>query len=283
MSLDPRLHAFRDDLADVRLEGQVRAERFVKGEGARCIEPVADLRAGRGHDTAIGSQLLLGEEVLVFERRDGWAWVQSARDRYVGYVEERALGPVDPQPTHTVSAALTFAYAEPELRTKPARTLSLGSEVTVTDEVEQRGNRYLILSTGEAVFHRHLTPLGAPLSDDYVDIAESLIGTPYLWGGGSALGIDCSGLVQLSLRLAGTEAQRDSDMQAAGLGVELQEERLLRRGDLVFWKGHVGIMADEATLLHASGYAMAVVKEPLADAIARIGTVYGGVTVRRRV
>ncbi|OXT01802.1 peptidase P60 [Notoacmeibacter marinus] len=283
MNLDPRRNAFRDDLADARLEGQVTANRFVAGEEARCIDPVADLRAGRGHDTPIGSQLLLGEPVLVFERQGGWAWVQSARDGYVGYVGERALGPADPQPTHLVSAVRTFAYGQPELRSKPMRTLSLGSEVTVTDEVEQRGNRYFILSTGEAVFHRHLTPLGAPLADDYVAIAERLIETPYLWGGNSALGIDCSGLVQLALRLASRSAPRDSDMQAAEIGMELQQERLLRRGDLVFWKGHVGIMADEQTLLHASGYAMAVVKEPLTDAVERIGKAYGEVTGRRRV
>ncbi|RLQ87032.1 NlpC/P60 family protein [Notoacmeibacter ruber] len=282
MSLDPRLNAFRDDLADRRLEGKVKAKRFVEGEPARCIAPVADLRAGRGDDTAIGSQLLLGEPVLVFERYDGWTWVQSERDGYVGYVEETALGAVDPAPTHIVCAARTFAYGQPELRTKPVRTLSLGSEVTVTEEIEERGNRYFRLSTGEAIFHRHLAPLGAPLAEDYVTIAESLLGTPYLWGGVSAFGIDCSGLVQLSLRLAGKSVPRDSDMQAQ-IGIELQEERLLKRGDLIFWKGHVGIMADEETLLHGSGHAMAVVKEPLAEAVKRIGDVYGGVTARRRV
>ncbi len=282
MSLDPRLHAFRHDLADRRLEGQVDAARFVAGEPARCVDPVADLRSGRSHDEPIGSQLLLGEPVSVFERRDGWAWVQSDRDGYVGYVEEKTLGRAGAKPTHVVSAVRTFAYAEPELRTKPSRAVSIGSEVTVTGEVEQRGNRYFTLSTGEAVFHRHLAPLGAPLADDYVAIAERLVETPYLWGGNSAFGIDCSALVQLSMRLAGHAAPRDSDMQAASLGMELQEERLLKRGDLIFWKGHVGIMSDADTLLHASGHAMAVVVEPLADAIARIAAAHGAVTVRRR-
>ena len=187
-------------------------------------------------------------------------------------------------PTHVVSAPRSFLYPGPDLRFPRLGELSLGSSVTVRDFAETRGTRYALLSTGEAMISGHLRPVGE-VSDDYVAVAETLLMTPYLWGGSTAFGIDCSGLVQLAMRMAGRDVLRDSDMQAATIGEPIEPGEGysgLRRGDLVFWKGHVAIMTDERTMIHANGHTMLVSREGLAEAIDRIGYLYGGPTGFRR-
>lgn len=281
---DRRLHAFRPDLADARLEGNVTAERFVAGRPARIVAPVADLLGEPRPDAGLDTQLLCGDDVTVFEEREGWAWVQAARDGYVGYVSGGFLGPRGDAPTHVVSAPRSFLYPGPDLRLPRLGELSLGSSVTVRDFAETRGTRYALLSTGEAMIAGHLRPAGE-FSGDYVTVAETLLMTPYLWGGATAFGIDCSGLVQLSMRMAGRDVLRDTDMQAATLGEPIQPGdgfSGLRRGDLVFWKGHVAIMTDERTMIHANGHTMLVSREGLTEAIDRIGYLYGGPTGFRR-
>ncbi|MBZ9678025.1 NlpC/P60 family protein [Mesorhizobium sp. ES1-1] len=281
---DARLHAFRSDLADVRLKGEIIADRFVSGRPARIGASVADMRKAPRPDAGVNTQLLFGDDVLVFEVAEGWAWVQAERDGYVGYVADTALGGRDHEPTHIVSVPRTFLYPGPDLRFPIGGQLSMGSTVTVVDSAETRGTHYAILQSGEAVIAGHLRPL-ADLPDDYVSMAEMFIGTPYLWGGVSGFGIDCSGLVQLSMRMAGRDVLRDSDMQAATLGEPLDpgpHHAGLRRGDLVFWKGHVAIMTDSETMIHANGHTMLVSREGLEDAIARIGYLYGGPTGFRR-
>jgi cell wall-associated NlpC family hydrolase len=171
-------------------------------------------------------------------------------------------------------------YPEAELRKPPRAALSMGSRITVTGEAETRGTRYFTLADGGAVIARHCLPLGQTIADDYVSIAETFVETPYLWGGRSGFGIDCSGLVQLAMMMAGRKAPRDSDMQAF-LGEEIVREQL-RRGDLVFWKGHVGVMENEQTLLHANGHTMSVARENLNAAIERIGWLYDRPTGYRR-
>ena len=277
--LDRRLHAFRPDLADERLSGRVEALRFVSGEPATIAVSVADLRPAPDLARGIDTQLLFGEAVRVFERRDGWAWVQTEQDGYVGYLPESALqGPVTP--THWISAPRTFVYPEAELRKVPLMTLSMGSRVTVTGEAETRGTRYFTLASGGAVIAAHCLPIETVVAEDYTRIAARFLETPYLWGGRSGFGIDCSGLVQLALMMAGHAAPRDSDMLAA-FGTPLLPEEA-RHGDLVFWKGHVGILEDDGMLLHANGHSMTVAREPLTDAIARIGWLYGQPTGFRR-
>ena len=281
---DPRLNAIRGDLADARLKGQVEAERHVEGRPARVVAAVADCLRSPDADAPLDTQFLAGDEVVVFETRDNWCWVQARRDGYVGYVAESALGAKGPAATHIVAVPRSFLYAGPDLRLPRRGEVSLGSQVTVTDFAETRGTRYAILASGRAMIAAHLTLLGAH-APDYVAIAETLLFTPYLWGGASAFGIDCSGLVQLSIRMAGRDILRDSDMQAAGLGMVIdpgQEYSSLRRGDLVFWKGHVAIMTDAADMVHASGYAMMVCREPLVAAVARIRHLYGEPTIFRR-
>lgn len=278
--LDRRLHAFRPDLADIALQGQVEADRFVPSEPALITRPVVALRPKPDASIGIDTELLIGEEVGVFERRDGWAWVQALDDGYVGYLPEEALGPVV-APTHVVTAPRTFVYSGADLRFPTRMALSMGSRLTVVGEAETRGTRYLMLSDGGALVARHLRPIADPPAPDYVAVAALLLETPYLWGGKSGFGIDCSGVVQLAMRLAGHSAPRDSDMQASGLGRAI-ERQALRRGDLVFWKGHVAIMEDETTMIHANGNTMSVARETLEAAIERIGWLYGTPTGYRR-
>ena len=270
-SLDRRLYAYRPDLADLRLKDQVQAERYVEGEVATISVPLADLRPAPDLARGIDTQLLLGETVRVFERNEGWAWVQAEEDGYVGYLPEHILTQAA-APTHWISIPRTFVYPEPELRKVPLHALSLGSRVTVTGEAETRGTRYRLLSTGGAIIAKHCVPLGEEVHADYVAIAAEFLNTPYLWGGRSGFGIDCSGLVQLAMMMAGIKAPRDSDMLAS-FGREISQDAL-KRGDLVFWKGHVGIMEDEETLLHANGHTMTVARENLKAAIERIGWLY---------
>ncbi|MBS3649736.1 C40 family peptidase [Pseudaminobacter sp. 19-2017] len=281
---DPRLHAYRPDLADLRLKGLVEAERFVEGRPATVSAPVADMRAASRPDSGINTQLLRGDTVTVFDTSEGYAWVQADFDGYVGYLAEGDLSPTGSQPTHRVIVPRTFLYPGPDLRFPRIEALTIGSELGVLATAETRGTRYAQLDSGGWVVESHLGAKDS-FASDYVAIAETLLNTPYLWGGTSAFGIDCSGLVQLSQRLAGRSAPRDSDMQANGLGSPLEpgpDYRNLSRGDLVFWKGHVAIMTDPETIIHATGSTMMVTREPLKEAIERIRRFYGDPTGFRR-
>ncbi|TIS92486.1 MAG: NlpC/P60 family protein [Mesorhizobium sp.] len=281
---DARLHAFRSDLADARLKGEVAADRFVAGRPARISASVADVRKAPRTDAGVNTQLLFGDDILVFEHTEGWAWIQAERDGYVGYVADTVLGARDHAPTHMVTAPRTFLYPGPDLRFPVSGQLSMGSAVTVTGSAETRGTHYALLPSGQAIIAGHLRPVGE-VAADYVSVAESFLGTPYLWGGASGFGIDCSGLVQLAMRMAGKNVLRDSDMQAATIGEPLDpgpDFAGLGRSDLVFWKGHVAIMIDAETMIHANGHTMLVSREGFKDAVARIDYLYGGPTGFRR-
>jgi cell wall-associated NlpC family hydrolase len=280
MTLDRRLHVFRPDLADETLKGKVEAERFVKGVAAQVVAPVIGLRPSPDLAVGIDTELLMGETVQIFERANGWGWVQADTDAYAGYVPESAIGDVVAA-THRIIVPRSFLYPSAELRKPPVAALSMGSRVTFVGEAETRGTKYLLTEEGEGVIAAHCKPVAESVSDDYVSVALRFLETPYLWGGRSGFGIDCSGLVQLSMAMAGKVAQRDTDMQVKSLGVEITREEL-RRGDLVFWKGHVGIMEDAETLLHASGHTMSVTRENLDAAIKRIGWLYDMPTAYRR-
>ena len=281
---NPRLHAFRPDLADARLKADVAAERYAEGKLARIAVPVANLRRKPDRHAGLDTQLLLGDDVTVFEMREGWAWVQAARDGYVGYVNVGSLTEPGRAATHIVSAPRSFVYPGADLRFPHVEALSMGSAVTGIGQADTRGPAYALRDNGNAMIAAHLKPIGQ-VEPDYVAVAERFLHTPYLWGGTSGFGIDCSGLVQLSMRMAGRDVLRDTDMQEATIGAALDPgdgHKNVRRGDLVFWKGHVALMTDGKTMIHANGHTMLVSHEPLADAIKRIGYLYGQPTGFRR-
>jgi cell wall-associated NlpC family hydrolase len=291
-ALDKRVTPARPDLAARRLEGIVAADRYVDGEVRRVVAASAPLHRAPRFDAPLDSEALSGDLVTVYEETiEGWAWGELSRDGYVGYLPADMLGPSEPAPTHRVAALRTFRYPGPDLKLPALGHLSMGSGVSVVRGEERRGTLYAVLADGGgAIIARHLEPADARAAD-FVAVAERLVGIPYLWGGASTLGLDCSGLVQLSLRMAGVAAPRDTDQQEAALGEALPLDAApldgrrsrLTRGDLLFWPGHVGIMLDDARLLHASGFHMEVVAEPVTEALARIAAAGSELTTVRRM
>jgi cell wall-associated NlpC family hydrolase len=264
-ALDRRVNAYRPDLAAVHLRGQVEAARFVEGTEYAVIEPVADVRRAPSHDAALHTQAFYGERVTVYEMsEEGWAWGQLASDGYVGYLPANALAKPEPAPTHSVIVPRTLCFPAADIKKPPLAALPMGAKLTIARHDE----RFAVASNGWHLPATHVAPLGT-IAPDFVAVAEQFVGTPYLWGGKSTLGIDCSGLVQVALTAAGITCPRDSDMQEAALGRTIAAKDL-RRGDLLFWPGHVAIAYDAATILHANAHHMMVAREPVRVAIARI-------------
>lgn len=281
MPRDPRRTPARPDLAAAHLAGQVDATRFVEGKSRRVRAALSPLRRRPEPDCPLDTQALHGEAVRVYEESEGWAWAQLLADGYVGWLPSADLGPYEPPPTHRVCALRTFLYPVAGMK-QPARDdLSLGSTVAVA----AADGDYVRTPDG-FIYAAHLSPLES-VAVDFVAVAEQFVGTPYLWGGKSSLGVDCSGLVQLAAGAAGIAVPRDSDMQAAEAGDALAIEgglAGLRRGDLVFWKGHVAIVIDPVRIVHANAHHMMTVVEPLAEAVARISSKgYGLPTGFRRL
>ena len=265
---DPRLTPARPEVAAKYLEGKVKAARFVEGEEFCVTEAVAPVREGPAADTLLVTQALKGERVTIYDRnREGVAWGQLNSDGYVGWIPDAALARPAAAPTHKITALRTFAFPGPSIKLPPAETLSLGARVTIVRE----DGAFAVTDEGWYLPRRHVGGLDV-MEQDFVAVAERFAGTPYLWGGKSSLGIDCSGLVQVSLNAAGTGCPRDSDMQQGGLGRALNpaEMKKLQRGDLIFWKGHVAIVRDADTIVHANAHHMATVVENTREAIARI-------------
>ena len=276
MTRDRRRFACNGRVAHVSLAGEVGDVPLTEGRRAQVDDPVADLLADPGGRR--DRQLLLGAAVRVLEERDGFAFVMAEADGYCGYMWEDTLADPGPPPTHRVSARATHVYDRAEIKSPDRMRLSLGAVLHVSGV----SNGFAETPLGHVPL-AHLTDLTETESDP-VAVAERLLGTPYLWGGNSSLGIDCSGLVQVALTLCGLDCPGDSDMQAAELGVALPEDAALQRGDLLFWKGHVAWVADDARLLHANAHHMAVAFEGIEAAIDRIAAGGDGpVTARRRL
>jgi cell wall-associated NlpC family hydrolase len=278
VALDPRLNPFRPEIAAKHLQGQVEAKRFVEGTSFQIVEPMTALRRTPSHEARLDTQALLGERITIYETTDeGWAWGQLETDGYVGWLSANALAPTSAAPTHKVAALRAFAFPGPDIKLPPIAALPMGAQVAVARQDE----RFAITVSGWHIPEVYLAPIKSKRSD-FVAVAEQFLGAPYLWGGKTSLGLDCSGLVQLSLQAAGLSCPRDSDMQELSLG-KLSSLSSLRRGDLIFWKGHVAIARDPESVIHANAHHMTVAIEPAADALARIKAAGGEMTAVKRV
>jgi len=280
-TLDPRRHAFRGDLAAESLRGRVSAPRYSRGELRQVVHTAAPLRGRPDAREIWTTETLYGEFVTVYDEHDGWAWVQLQHDGYVGYLRSNALSAQVTQPTHRVRALGTFLFPSADAKASPWMQAHLNSRLAVAE----MGQPFAKLHDGSFVPARHLAEPGR-FARDFVAVAEQFIGTPYLWGGKTRLGLDCSGLVQSALQAAGIDCPRDSDMQQAELGVSIEIGKDLSgldRGDLVFWKGHVGTMVDSFLLLHANAHHMAVALESLGATVDRHARTGLPITAVRRL
>jgi len=264
-TLDPRRHAFRDDLAASSLRDRVKAPRYSEGERRQVAQAVLPLRKEPRFDALLESEALLGEIVTVYDESEGWAWAQLTRDDHVGYIPSDGLSRIIVEPTHKIAALRTYVFPAPDPKSPPVALLSLNAAIA-----SERGEGRFLVVDGGYVYAAHTRAFGEHAPDP-VEIALGFLGAPYLWGGRTSVGLDCSGLVQLACEAAGLACPRDADMQSEELGrpLDLSREKL-SRGDLVFWDGHVGIMTSPARLLHANASHMAVVEEPFAEARDRI-------------
>jgi hypothetical protein len=279
---DPRLTPARPDLAAKHLEGKVSAERFVAGTPHEVVTPLAPLRREPRLDAMLDTEALKGERVMVYEaNEEGWSWGQLVGDGYVGWLPTDALRPAGDPPTHTVTALRTFVFPGPSIKLTPVETLSFGCKLRITRAQAE----FAVTADNGFVPQKHLGDMTSR-ERDFVAIAERFVGTPYLWGGKSSLGLDCSALVQLALTATGVPCLRDSDLQEQTLGAPVDavnDLSKLERGDLLFWKGHVAIVRDSATLIHANAYHMAVAIEPTAEAVARIRAAGSEISSVRRL
>jgi cell wall-associated NlpC family hydrolase len=267
-TLDRRRNAYRADLAAEALRGKVPASRYAAGEARQVVHAAVPLREAPDAQARWATQALFGERVTLYEECGGWAWVQLAGDGYVGYLPAPALSPHIETPTHWVRALSTWLYARPDFKSPPSLSLNMHAAVRVV--AMEAGFARLV--DGRFVPAPHIAEQRwrAP---DFVAVAEGFLGAPYLWGGKTQAGVDCSGLLQLAIQASGRPCPRDSDMQMAEVGDRAgagNDHGDLARGDLVFWPGHVGIMLDPVRLLHANAHHMAVAVEPLRDAAQRI-------------
>jgi cell wall-associated NlpC family hydrolase len=282
MALDQRLHAYRDDLADARLHGQVSAQRCVEGRPVRIVVGSAPMRRAPTKDALLDTYYRYGEPILVFEEAGGWAWCQSLEDGYVGYVEAAAIG-ASAEPTHFVATMGSYTYDEPDMKAPAADFLPRHCAVVVAEHgIMTRGTEYARLDTGR------LIPVGClsaepPRSADLVAAAERYLGCPYLWSGTSFFGLDCSALVQNAFRDLGITVLRDTDMQRDTIGeqVAIRSEAELRRGDLLYMPGHVLIYAGDGEVIHASDGTMSVRRQSLSEFIRARGYDVTSFVVRR--
>ncbi len=278
MVLDPRLTPARPDLAAAHLKGKIDAPRFVEGTVQEVIVGVTPVRKEPSHQAPLLTEALFGERVTIYESdEEGWAWGQLSKDGYVGWMPAAALLAPSAEPTHKVSALRTFVFPGPSIKLPPTDTLPMGATVAIA----RTDDTFAITSSGGYIPKPHVASL-ATNESDFVAVAERFLNVPYLWGGKTGLGLDCSGLVQIALNACGIDCPRDSDMQEKALG-KPGNLAGLQHGDLVFWKGHVAIVRGRNSLLHANAFHMAVAIEPVAEAVARIAASGSQVTSVRRL
>jgi cell wall-associated NlpC family hydrolase len=275
---DPRVTPARPDLAARHLQGKIAATAYVDGHWSVVIDAAVPVRRVPSPDATLETEALMGERVRVYETTDeGWSWGQLETDSYVGYFPANALSATAAALTHQVTAVRTLLFPGPSIHLAPLAALPLGAKLSIVSEDE----RFAATAAGAFVPVKHLAPLDR-FQADFVEVAERFLGAPYLWGGKTNLGIDCSGLVQVALAACGIAAPRDSDLQEQALGAPVRGDDR-QRGDLLFWRRHVAIVRDPHTLIHANAYTMAVTIEPLADVLARVHESHGAPTGSKRL
>jgi cell wall-associated NlpC family hydrolase len=282
MTYDARTTPARGDIAAKSLEGMVDAKAFVEGVVWRVATGHAALRKEPDAGSEQVNQALFGEIFTAYDQSKGWAWGQLSEDGYVGWMALANLTDKVVAPTHRVSALSTFAFTRADLKSPPVMTLSMNAKLALTGESD---GKFLKADAAGWIYAGHLAPVGQ-VEGDFVTVAEKFVGTPYLWGGRESAGIDCSGLVQTSLAACGWKVLRDSDMQEGSLGHMIDPGPAfenVKRGDLVFWRGHVGIMLDDVRLLHANAWHMATEIELLSEAVERIAKAAGPVKAVKRL
>jgi cell wall-associated NlpC family hydrolase len=278
---DPRITPARPDLAARHLEGRVTAARFVTGEIREVVEPSAPVRTAPHHGAPLATEVLLGERVTIYEDSvEGWSWGQLESDGYVGFIPSIALGAPTSTATHMVSARRTFVFPGPSIKLPPQMALSFGARIAIASIQEP----FAVTAQGGYLPASHVTPRKTH-ETDFVTVAEKFLGAPYLWGGKTSDGIDCSGLVQVALTACGIACPRDSDMQQAALSISVEsaQAKTMQRGDLIFWKGHIAIARGDGSIIHANAHHMAVATESATDAITRILAGGSAVTGIRRI
>ena len=255
--MDRRLTPATDRVALLSVQAEIARPAYTQGSPARVTAPLAELLVRP--DGPRDRQLNFGADVTVIDRDGGWSFVQAARDGYVGWVRDTDLGAATAPITHRVSAAATHIYPQPNMKLREIASLSMNARLSVTG----------IAGGFAQLFGGGWVPVQA-ISDgfgaDPVVLAERLLDTPYLWGGNSRGGIDCSGLVQAALHGCGIACPGDADLQERAF--EPVDE--IRRGDLLFWKGHVAMACGDGRMIHATAWQMRVIHEDIAHAIARI-------------
>lgn len=279
---DRRLLPARGDIAAEKLRGQVEAKKFVSGVPMQVALSSGSLRREPDAHSEQIDQALFGETFTAYEIARGWAWGQLDYDGYVGWMALSVLNDRPTEPTHRVIALRTLVFERPETKAPVMMGLSMGARLTVRG---QEGN-FLKLAGSGWIFASHAAPVDSAMESDFVAVAQRFLGTPYLWGGRESTGLDCSGLVQVSLAATGLDVLRDSDMQAATVGSAVEPNAdfsNLKRGDLVFWSGHVAIMLDERRIIHASGKSMSVEIEEFAAVRERFMPIAGPVKAVRRL
>ena len=278
MADDPRIIPARPDLAALHLKDVVEADVYASPTEMQVSVPLAPVTSERDAEGEMIHQLIFGERFTAYENEDGWVWGQTALDGYVGYIPEACLMEAQGEATHRITAVQALVYPDADFRARPIGALPFGARVGVGE----RSEPFVQLDVGGWVGETTVKPI-ADATPMWVSTAERFKGAPYLWGGRSAAGFDCSGLVQIALQSANIACPRDSDQQMAALGREAPQAAL-RRGDLVFWKGHVGIMTSPTKILHANLHHMEVAEEPFAAAVERIGKKeFGEIIGARRI
>ena len=263
---DPREYAYKAGLAADYMRGLIRSPKFLVGEVFQVKINVTSLKKSAGQSSEQVSELLFGEEIIIYEILNGWAWGQSQTDGYVGYVSMDHISCELQENTHEVTALRAFVYKQPDIKAPTITCLSTASQLSIT---HSKGLFAYIENLGW-IFEKSIRTLGG-VESDFVSVAQKFTGTPYLWGGRSSFGIDCSGLVQLSLRRVGVLCPRDTDQQVSSVGSPINDEiTKLLRGDLIYVNGHVAIMVDPHTILHANAFHMSVELESLEVFLSRL-------------